>query len=181
MDFKRRVTMQFSSLNLPNGLQIRPSMASDKIFLEQLYISSRNDLDYIQGEKDFIEELKQKQYEAQVAGYGDSFPNAMYFVIEYHSERIGRAVLDFGHNEIRLVDIIIMPKAQGKGLGQAIIRSFMHCADQVRSPLTLSVLSENVQAKALYLKLGFVVDEVHPPHELMTYYPQIDVIRHHQL
>ncbi len=32
-------------------------------------------------------------YDAQIEGYGDQFPNAMYFVIEYHRSAVGRVPL----------------------------------------------------------------------------------------
>lgn len=167
--------MQLGQFNLPQGLSVRPSTHGDSFFLEELYKSTREDLDLLDQEHEFIGALKEQQYLAQAEGYGKQFPNAMYFIIEHHRERVGRTIIDFGHNEIRLVDIILIKKARGQALGQSVIRSFMGCADQVKAPLTLSVLSSNDGAKNLYLKMGFVMDELQPPHELMTYYPKFNL------
>jgi len=169
--------MDFQTLALPNGLHVRPSMPPDKPFINQLYQSIRTDLDLINAEQDFIVALKESQLAAQQASYADMFPNAMYFIIEYHQERVGKVILDFGSNEILLVDISFVPKAQGKGLGSAVIRSFIYCAEQAKLPLKLSVSSDNFQAKNLYLKLGFVVDEIIPPREYLAYYPKTNHIR----
>ena len=169
--------MDFKTLGLPNGLHVRPSNTSDEPFISQLYQSTRSDLDLINAEQDFIVALKESQLNAQKAGYEDMYPNAMYFIIEYHDKRIGRVILDFGTNEILVVDISLIPQAQGKGLGSAVIRSFMYCADQVKLPLKLSVMSDNIQAKHVYAKLGFVIDEIRPPREYLAYYPKALGIR----
>ncbi|WP_185843481.1 GNAT family N-acetyltransferase [Pseudoalteromonas luteoviolacea] len=156
---------------IPEGLHIRPSTASDKPFIEKLHREVRQDLQCIDGEQDFIESIVDMQLKAQTQGYGAQYPNAMYFIIEKHNEPIGKATLDFGHNEIRLIDIGFLIAARGHGFGRAIIQSFQHCAAQSAVPLTLSVLSHNLSVKRLYLELGFQVSEVQPPYELMIWYP----------
>ena len=80
-------------LNIPDGLHVRPSTASDKPFLEKLRHSTRQDLQIIGGEQDYIESIVEMQFKAQTQGYGDQFPNAMYFIIEKHHEPIGKAII----------------------------------------------------------------------------------------
>lgn len=153
-------------------------MPGDKPFLESLYKSTREDLELIVGEStDFIEHLKEQQQSAQIDGYGDQFPNALYFIIEYHREKVGRIVVDFGHNEIRVVDLTLVKAARGKGLGSAVLRSFVECAEQVKAPLTLSVLTTNIAAKKLYFGLGFVIEYSQPPRDHLIYYPKSQGIR----
>ncbi|TMN90436.1 GNAT family N-acetyltransferase [Pseudoalteromonas phenolica] len=160
--------MQFT---IPQGLHIRPSKPSDTPFIEKLHREVRQDLQCIEGEQDFIESIVDMQLKAQTQGYGAQYPNAMYFIIEKNGEPIGKATLDFGHNEIRLIDIGFLIAARGHGFGRAIIQSFQHCAAQSAVPLTLSVLSHNLVVKRLYLELGFQVSEVQSPYELMIWYP----------
>jgi ribosomal protein S18 acetylase RimI-like enzyme len=159
-------------LELPDGLYIRPSRPSDKVFLEQLFHSTRNDLQLIDGEQDFIESIIEMQFRAQIQGYGDQFPNAMYFIIEKHHEAIGKATLDFGSNEVRLIDLALLPKARGLGFGQAVIQSFQMAAAQVGAPMVLTVEQGNIGAKQLYLRLGFQTESINSPYELMSWYPQ---------
>jgi ribosomal protein S18 acetylase RimI-like enzyme len=169
--------MQLNTLNLPAGLHVRPSLASDKAFLETLYKSVREDLEVINDTPDFIEYVKEQQHEAQTEGYGDQFPEAMYFVIEYYNEAVGRVTLDFGPNEIRIIDLSLIKKARGKGLGTGVVKAFISCAEQAQTPLLLSVLSHNIIAKSLYYQLGFVVEEISPPREYMIYYPKSQQVR----
>jgi GNAT superfamily N-acetyltransferase len=169
--------MDFQTLSLPNGLHIRPSTDYDYSFLSQLYQSTRDDLDLINAEKDFIDHLKETQFQAQTQSYAETYPNALTFIIEYHHEKVGRIILDFGSVEILIVDISLLEKARGKGLGSGVIKSFTHCADQVKVPLKLSVLSNNLIAKRLYTNLGFVLADEVPPRDYMVYYPSTQNIR----
>jgi len=161
----------------PKGLHIRPSRAVDKAFLVKLHHAVRNDLQLIDGEKDQIESIIEMQFRAQNEGYGEQFPNAMYFIIEKHHEPIGKATVDFGPNEIRLIDIAFLPQARGHGFGSAIIQSFQVCASNAAAPLTLSVAQANVTAKQLYLSLGFQIEQSHPPYDFLAWYPALTKIR----
>jgi len=157
--------------DIPKGLHIRPSQPTDKPFLEKLHTSLRQDLQLIDGDKDFVDSIVEMQYVAQTQGYGDKFPNAMYFIIEKHHEAIGKATIDFGTNEIRIVDIGFLPSARGHGFGRAIIQSFQNAAMQSGAPLTLTVEQNNLLAKQLYISLGFQVESITPPYEFMAWYP----------
>jgi ribosomal protein S18 acetylase RimI-like enzyme len=169
--------MDFNALSLPAGLHVRPSTPSDQPFLELLYKSTRTDLDLITADNDFIEELKGSQFAAQTASYEEQFPNAMYFVIQHHDQKVGRVILDFGSTEILVVDISFVPEARNKGLGSGVMRSFMHVSDQIRTPLKLSVLQENIAAKAFYSQLGFIHDEHRYPRDYLVYYPSTQATR----
>lgn len=159
--------------NLPSGLSLRPMRDQDRPFIESLYRATREDLRLIDAEEDFIEELIAMQERAQREGYGDMFPNALYFVAEYHGERIGRATLDFGDTEIRVVDIALISAARGKGLAVQILRAVQLAASKIGAPVTLTVRWDNVTAKNVYLQLGFGVVEIAPPYERMVWYPPV--------
>jgi ribosomal protein S18 acetylase RimI-like enzyme len=163
--------MLSGSLKFQGGLSLRPMNASDKVFIESLYRSTRDDLRMLDAEDDFIEDLITIQHHAQTLGYGDMFPNAMYFVAEYLRERIGRVVLDFGQNEIRVVDIALIPAARGKGYGNQLLQAVQLAASKVMAPVTLSVRADHMHAKQLYARLGFVVEEARMPFERMVWYP----------
>jgi ribosomal protein S18 acetylase RimI-like enzyme len=160
-----------SQIPLPAGLSLRPSRPSDQPFLDSLYRTTREDLRLIDAEDDFIEELIDMQQRAQTNGCGDMFPNAMYFIVEYHGERIGRLVLDFGHVEARVVDISLIPAARGKGLRLQVLRAVQAVAAQAMTPVTLISRCDNLQAKQCYLQMGFAVEEAQPPFERLIWYP----------
>lgn len=158
-------------LNIPHGLSIRPSTPADRGFIENLFRTTRDDLRLIDAEPDFIETLIEQQFNAQTTGYGDQFPNAMYFIIEKQGQPVGRLTIDFGSNEVRLVDIAFIPEARGKGYGEGVVNGLKLAAMQCRAPLALSVPSGNWRAKQLYTRLGFKTEEIAPPFERMVWYP----------
>lgn len=160
------------NISMPDGLNIRPAQQHDKGFLERLYNSTREDLRLLDAQPDFIEALIDMQFQAQQDDYAERFPNAMHFIIEKHTEAIGRATLNFSENEIRVVDIAFLPEARGHGFGQAIIQSFQLCAEQSALPLALTVSNMNQMAIQVYLKLGFQVDVKDQLHTCMSWYPQ---------
>ncbi|MFC1750245.1 GNAT family N-acetyltransferase [Pseudomonadota bacterium] len=164
-------------LNLPDGLYMRPARDSDNPFIEQLYKTTRDDLRMADGESGFIEELIDMQHRAQTVGYGDKFPNAMYFIIEKHNERVGRVVVDFGPNEIRIVDLALLPKARGLGFGKGIIQSLQTASASAGAPLLLSVENINVGAKRLYASLGFQLEESSEIYDLLIWYPTQPILR----
>lgn len=158
--------------SMPDGLSIRPSNDRDKPFLVSLYNSTRDDLRYVEGSPDFIEELIEMQFKAQFEGYGDQFPNAFYFVIEKQQEKIGRIAVDFGHNEVRIIDIAFIKAARNKGFGSVVINALKLAAEQNSVPLTLTVNHSNTSAINLYQKLGFKVVENKLPYLLMMWFPE---------
>lgn len=164
--------MRDKGIRLPENLGIRPAREEDKGFIESLYRSTRDDLRYVDAEEEFVEELILLQHRAQGQGYGEAFPNAFHFIVEKLGEKIGRIIVDFGHNEIRLLDIAFIRQARGKGYGSGVIRALQHAASQARAPLTLTVHRGNPAARRLYLALGFRVEQADQMVEFMTWYPQ---------
>ncbi|MFC3679480.1 GNAT family N-acetyltransferase [Bacterioplanoides pacificum] len=163
--------MAIAGLKLTEGLSIHPSTANDQPFLEQLHHSTRTDLQLINGEQEFIDSVIEMQFRAQSSGYGSQFPNAMYFIVEKQQTRIGKVSVDFGPNEVRVIDIAFIPQARNKGFGESVLRALQQASTQVATPLVLTVDSNNLSAKRLYLRLGFVSESIDPPYELMTWYP----------
>ncbi len=72
--------------------------------------------------------------------------------------------------DIFLESISITPKLQGKGIGSAVIRDVMLQAKQKNRPLRLQVLKTNPNARRLYERLGFVLEDTTDTHfELVAY------------
>ena len=161
---------------LPDGLSLRPERPADSAFMARLYHDRRSDLRQIDGDPEFVHQLIDLQQTAQVRGYGDQFPNAMYFVVEKSGEPIGRVCLDFGPNEVRLVDIAFVAAARGKGYGTAVVKALQMAATQVRAPLTLAVAANDPAAQRVYARLGFQLETSGPMHHYLVWYPALPPI-----
>ncbi|WP_321491906.1 GNAT family N-acetyltransferase [uncultured Desulfobacter sp.] len=164
--------INFSSSNI----SMRPANPNDSIFIEELFRSTRNALRLGDNDPEYVEEIIGHQFNYQTLGYGAKYPNALTFIIEHHRERIGRTVVDFGHNSVHLLDIAFIPIARGKGFGKTVLQSLQEAAKKICVPMTLVVDQSNATARHLYLGLGFVVESVQPPSELMIWYPPANTV-----
>ncbi|MFC5475423.1 GNAT family N-acetyltransferase [Paraherbaspirillum soli] len=163
--------MLSTSSSMPSGISLRPATAADQPFLQTLYRSARPDLQLIDGEQDLIETVVTQQYAAQLQGAGESYPNAMHFVIEKTQHSIGGLVVDFGHNEVRVIYVAFIPTARGFGYGKAILQGVQQAAASSHCPVAAVVWHNNPGAKRIYLELGFQVEESQLLAERLVWYP----------
>mgnify|MGYP000179797209 CR=1 FL=1 len=76
---------------------------------------------------------------------------------------IGMQVLD----EVTLMDIVVAPEHQGKGIGKSLLQHFMGCCEHKEiQQVWLEVRESNTPAIHLYDKLGFNLVE-----QRVDYYP----------
>lgn len=163
--------------NLPDGLSLRLAQSSDNAFLESLYHSTRDDLRLIDAEDDFIEDLITKQHNIQTQGNATHYPNAYHFVVEKLGDRIGRVIVDFGHNEIKILGIAFITVARGKGYGSGVLQGLQQAAAKTGAPLVLEAMHNHPKVKLLYTKLGFVVEQTNAIADRMVWYPSADNLR----
>lgn len=138
-----------------DNLTIRGADSADQEFLKRLYASTRDDLRQMAADPAFIDSLIAMQQNMQLVGYRNMYPDAEYLVLEHDGEAVGRIVVNTGPDEMRLVDISLLPQARGKGFGTAVIRVLQQSSADKKLPLVLSVYRSNPQARRLYVALGF--------------------------
>ncbi|MBK5526437.1 GNAT family N-acetyltransferase [Pseudomonas sp. TH06] len=154
------------------GLVVRPSRATDGPFLHSLYQTARPDLQWIDGEQELVQQVVAQQFQVQEQGMGDSYPNAMHYVVEKLGTAIGALSTDFGANEIRVLYLAFIPQARGQGFGRAVLQGVQKAAQQIRCPVATVVWTNNPHARRHYLALGFAVEESNPAAERLVWYPQ---------
>lgn len=169
--------MQAARIPVPAGLNLRSVRPEDSGFLEALYRSTRDDLRQINAENSFIEELIRMQHALQMQGNAAHYPNALQLVVERLGERIGRIIVDFGRDEIKILSIAFMSSERGKGNGSGILRGLQQAAADMRVPLVLDVMHGNLKAKQLYLRLGFGVEQSGRIEDRMVWRPGADILR----
>ena len=111
-----------------------------------------------------------QQFEAQHHYYHEQFPSADYLVIERDGTSIGRIYLDRRKDELRLIDIALVPEARNQGLGGALLLDLLDEAQAVSLPVRIHV-EKNNPAMRLYLKLGFEPLEDQGVYQLMEWRP----------
>ena len=102
---------------------LRPIATEDLEFLHRLYASTRQDemrlVDWSDEQK---ESFVRFQFDAQHRYYQEQFPNATFDVVQDGEMPIGRLYVDRRADEIRLIDIALLPEHRGKGIGGSLMR-----------------------------------------------------------
>jgi ribosomal protein S18 acetylase RimI-like enzyme len=143
------------------AVTLRPIGPSDSDFLFRVYASTRADelapVPWTDEQKD---EFLRKQFAAQSAEWSKNYPDADFAVVEVDGAAAGRFYVSRGRDEIRLVDIALLPEHRRAGIGTTLIRDLFAEADGRRLPVTIHVEVFN-PARALYERLGFGAREEH--------------------
>lgn len=140
---------------MPASITFRPIRDADLPFLNALYASTREDelrvVDWPEPQKTAFLDM---QFEAQHHYYHENFPNAEFLVVERDGTAIGRIYLDRRPDEIRLIDIALIPEVRNQGLGEALLLELLDEAQEAALPVGIHVEQFN-PAMRLYLRLGF--------------------------
>lgn len=154
---------------IPTSLRrIRPD---DQNFLYQLYASTRQEelavLDWDEAQKTAFLRM---QFEAQHKYYLEQFTQAQFDIILLDEEPIGRLYVDRRDNEIRLIDIALLPTHRNRGIGSAYLARIMAEGQFASLPVRIHV-EQNNPALRLYHRLGFREIEESGVYYLMEWKP----------
>ncbi len=140
------------------ALRIRPARAADEDFFAALYRSTRADLLALLADRRYIDGLVATQRQAQVAGYHERYPDAVYQVLELDGAAAGRLVTANVEGALRVVDLAVMGWARRQGVAGEALRRLQEQGRREGRALTLAVRRDNAGARRLYAALGFVPD-----------------------
>ena len=149
-------------IDLPKGgkLDLRPVTKEDEPFLVALYGSTRDaELSQAEWQPGQREVFVRWQFEMQRREYDARFPDARYQLILIDGEPAGRFWVGEDDEEIRLLDIALLPQFQKRGVGTILLRELMKEADGAGKRLRHMVFVLNDNAHRFYERLGFVVIE----------------------
>lgn len=138
---------------------MRPIAAEDREFLCRLYASTRAEELAL---TDWSDERKaaflRQQFEAQHSHYQQHYAGASFDLVVVDGEPAGRLYVDRSPqrwpDEIRLVDIALLPEHRGRGLGRRLLGELIEEARSAGRRLTIHVEMLN-PALRLYERLGF--------------------------
>jgi Acetyltransferases len=110
------------------------------------------------------------QFEAQSLSYAVQYPEAKHWIIRWDSNPIGRLMVAYGNEDIRIVDISLLTNHRNRGVGTTLITEIQQEATQYGLPLRLHVFQTN-RAFELYRRMGFQIEEVRTPYNSMVWHP----------
>lgn len=99
------------------------------------------------------------QYEAQKTEYDARYPDAEYDVISVEGRTAGRIWVGRGEEEIRLLDIVLLPEFRGQGVGAVLVSALIEESRSSGKRLRHMVFVLNEGARRFYERLGFRVFE----------------------
>lgn len=159
----------FSDISLPFGLHLRELQPQDPIFVEALFLSTREHFYQLPMTRSQVDLLLKQQFILQQASYAKAFPAAQTLIVQLFSEPVGKLTLNNSSDGLHIVDIAFMQSVRGKGYGTAILRALKHMAVQTGRPVRLAVDQQNTRAKKLYLSLGFGLVESSSTHDTLLW------------
>ena len=141
--------------DLQSGITLRPAGPGDRDFLLRVYASTREEeLRLVDWSTDQKAAFLRMQFEAQDAYYREHYDPATFDVVEVDGEPAGRLYVARWEDEIRIMDIALLPQFRGHGVGARLLRGLLDEAARARRRLSIHV-EKNNPALRLYERLGF--------------------------
>jgi ribosomal protein S18 acetylase RimI-like enzyme len=159
----------------PLSPTLRPYVAQDEAFLQEVYVSTRADEMALFG----WSEAQQKtflgmQYQAQRRSYLAQVPAAEYSIIQVDHVAAGRLIVDRSGDVILLMDISLLPAYRGAGIGTSLMHDLLAEAARAGKPVRLHVEQSN-RARHLYERLGFAQTADGEIYDEMTWRPRAEL------
>lgn len=140
---------------LVDGIVLRDEHEGDDPFLRNLYASTR--LDELAGvgwSPAQVDGFLRMQFDLQRAHYRRYYPDASFLIVVLDGRPVGRLYVDYSPQDVRVLDISLLPDVRGKGVGRWLLGTVFEQADRLGAPVTLHV-AVGSPARRLYERLGF--------------------------
>ena len=156
---------------MKDNITLRPIIPEDRDFLYLVYASTRaEELAPLRWNIDEKEKFLKMQFNAQHSFYQEQFKGAEFLLICLDNSPIGRFYVDRRGDEIRIVDIALLPEYRNTGIGTSLLKEILAEASQKGLPVRIHVEHFN-RALNLYKRLGFVITEKNGVYFLLEWTP----------
>jgi ribosomal protein S18 acetylase RimI-like enzyme len=134
---------------------LRPVELGDEGFLYRVYASTRlEELAQTGWSEALRETFLRQQFDAQSRYYREHYQEASFDVILADGSPIGRLYVARWPEEIRIVDIALLPEYRNAGIGTKLLEDLISESEASMKPLSIHVERFN-PALRLYERLGF--------------------------
>ena len=159
------------SLAQDNRIKLRPVTGDDEQLLLEVYASTRaEEMALVPWTDEQRNAFLKMQFDAQQNYYQQKYPTADHHIIYLNDTAVGRMYVARLEDEIRIVDITLLPRHRGNGAGTHLITELMDEATTRRRPLQIYVETFNPSLK-LFERLGFTQTAQQGMHLLMRWLP----------
>ena len=147
--------MAVCSERLLAGISLRQVGAGDQTFLFALYASTRaEELAMARWDEQQQQAFLTMQFNAQSRCYASEYPGADLHIILIEDKPAGRLYVHHRENEIRIMDIALLPQYRRRGIGTYLLRQILAEGAHARKSVTIHVEIFN-PVMQLYERLGF--------------------------
>jgi ribosomal protein S18 acetylase RimI-like enzyme len=158
-------------LETAEPVSLRPVRAEDEAFLLQVYAGTRLDeLAHAAWDESQRDAFLKLQFAAQQQHYESHFPEADHQIILLGDCPIGRLYVARTADEVRILDIALLPEHRSSGVGSSIIKEILAEAAKAEKPVRIYVESFN-RSLRLFERLGFSSVQDIGTHLLMEWRP----------
>jgi len=138
-----------------NHLHLQKYQQSDLPFLFQLYASTRSEeLKHAPFSKEEKIAFLQQQFAAQTQHYTTHYNTDFFDVILLDQKPVGRLYIDYWSDQIRIVDISLLPDHQNQKIGTYLLQQLFQKSRNQQKPVSIHVERFN-PARLWYERLGF--------------------------
>lgn len=136
------------------SVTLRPAAEEDRSFLLRLYASTREpELEASGLPREQWGAFVEHQFTAQSRHY-ESYEDTSYDLVLVDGEPAGRLIFARWPEDLRVVDIALLPEHRGRGIGGSLMRALIEEADERGVKTSIHVERFN-PAQRLYARLGF--------------------------
>jgi ribosomal protein S18 acetylase RimI-like enzyme len=155
----------------PADISLRPARDGDEPFLKRVHQAARHweFASLLQsGETELYHKVMEQQFDSQHRFYFASYDTAQYGIIQWTDKPVGRLYVDYQDDEVRVLEIAILPDYRGRGIGRIVMTGLCLEAAIRRKPVRLCVHYLS-RAQRFYRQLGFAQIGVVGPSYLMEW------------
>jgi len=137
------------------SVTLRQAGEVDREFLFQVYSSTRaEELAQVGWDEEQKQSFLEMQFRAQARYYESEYPGAQFRIILAGGQPAGRLYVHRRENEIRIMDIALLPPYRRQGIGTGLLKEILAEGGQTGRRVTIHVEIFN-PAQRLYERLGF--------------------------
>jgi ribosomal protein S18 acetylase RimI-like enzyme len=139
------------------AITLRDAAAQDETFLREVYASTRaNEMALVPWTNEQKAAFLNFQFDAQNSYYRAQYPAARFQVVCNDDEPIGRLYVLREDEQIRILDVTILPDYRAQGLGSTLIDELLDEAIATKKTLTVWVEADN-RSQSLFRRKGFLM------------------------
>jgi ribosomal protein S18 acetylase RimI-like enzyme len=146
---------QVSETHTPFHLSLRDEEPCDREFLARLFASTREHDMLLSGwPSEQQAAFLSMQFHAQTMHYDRVYAGARRSIVLANGDPAGRLFVFGTSRDLRIVDISLLPRYRGQGVGTVLLQSVIEDANSAGLSVSLHVAAFN-PARRLYERLGF--------------------------